>query len=235
MEFLIRYGRLGRSGSVLDIGCGSGRIAEPLSCYLSSEGVYRGFDLTETQIQRCRDIVRHPGFKFETIDIWHPLYNPEGKVAPSDFEFPYEDKQFDVVFAASIFSHLSKEVATDYLQEIARVLKPNGRAILSFFRVPKSECREMGGITNQLGSEEEGVYSYRFVKQAKGYYVHCDRRGTPKCHYHKDSPGDPVAYDLEELEEMAAGCSLSCSHFLEGAWRFTKYVHGWQDMLILQR
>ncbi len=41
LEFFIRYGRLSPSGCILDIGCGSGRMALPLSYYLSDEGTYQ--------------------------------------------------------------------------------------------------------------------------------------------------------------------------------------------------
>ncbi len=151
LEFIIRYGRLPTTGVVLDIGCGSGRIAQPLSQYLGPEGRYFGFDVTENRIAHCREIMKHPGFSFDLVDLHHPIYNPEGTVSSEEYVFPYDDNAFDVVFAASIFSHLDLNVSKSYLREISRVLKPDGRAILSFFEIPLDEKRHVGEITPTQG------------------------------------------------------------------------------------
>lgn len=234
LEFIIRYGRLSRDGSVLDIGCGAGRIAEPLSFYLGRRGRYRGFDVTAKQINRCRDLITHPRFQFDVIDLNHAIYNPQGRIKPEEFRFLFDDNSFDVVFAASIFSHLRLAVAKSYLSEIARVLRPNGRAILSFFAIPQEEKRAVGAVTSKLG-RGDGEYAYRFLSVGNGFYVHCDDAGLPKSHYVNDASGDPVAFDADALIGLAHERGLACLHFLEGAWRFTRYVHGWQDIVVLRK
>ena len=39
----------------------------------------------------------------------------------------------NLVFAASVFTHLVPETTARYIREAARVLKPGGRAVFSFF------------------------------------------------------------------------------------------------------
>jgi SAM-dependent methyltransferase len=119
---------------VLDIGSGGGRVAIPLSDYLT-DGRYEGFDTRERDVQWCRENItaRAPNFKFRHVDILNTTYNPEGTIQSSEFEFPYEDSQFDFVFLTSIFTHMLPADVEHYFAEIARVLKPDGRWLATWF------------------------------------------------------------------------------------------------------
>ncbi|WP_350337286.1 class I SAM-dependent methyltransferase [Mycobacterium tuberculosis] len=77
--------------AVLDVGCGSGRMALPLTGYLNSEGRYAGFDISQKAIAWCQEHITsaHPNFQFEVSDIYNSLYNPKGKYQSLDFRFPY--------------------------------------------------------------------------------------------------------------------------------------------------
>lgn len=78
---------------MLDVGCGSGRMALPLTGYLNSEGRYAGFDISQKAIAWCQEHITsaHPNFQFEVSDIYNSLYNPKGKYQSLDFRFPYPD------------------------------------------------------------------------------------------------------------------------------------------------
>ena len=67
------------------------------------------------------------------IDIRNSRYNPSGEIDASDYRFPYPDESFDIVFAASIFTHCLPEATINYIREAGRVLKPGGRCLFSFF------------------------------------------------------------------------------------------------------
>lgn len=56
---------------MLDVGCGSGRMALPLTGYLNSEGRYAGFDISQKAIAWCQEHITsaHPNFQFEVSDI----------------------------------------------------------------------------------------------------------------------------------------------------------------------
>ncbi len=53
------------SSTVLDIGCGCGRIAVPMAHYLTS-GVYHGVDIVKPMVDWCASQItsRHPNFHF---------------------------------------------------------------------------------------------------------------------------------------------------------------------------
>lgn len=128
---------------VLDIGCGVGRIAYPLTYYLKEGGGYEGFDISEKLIKWAKSEIslRFPNFNFQVVDIHNKMYNPEGNVQTLDFVFPYQDKSFDWVVLTSVFTHLQAKEVRHYLDEITRVLKPRGRCLCTCFLLnPESEA-----------------------------------------------------------------------------------------------
>ena len=121
------------SYKILDIGCGSGRMAVPLTKFLDS-GSYRGFDIFPSGIKWCQKNIssKYPNFHFTLADIYNKEYNPTGKIEPSKYKFPYDDDFFDFVFATSVFTHMLPEDLDHYFSEIKRVLKSNGKSFLTF-------------------------------------------------------------------------------------------------------
>ncbi|WP_374047825.1 methyltransferase domain-containing protein [Mangrovimonas sp. YM274] len=71
--------------------------------------------------------------KFKHIDVYNERYDPQGKVLASDFKFPFEANSFDFVFLTSVFTHMFEKYLENYLIEIRRILKPNGRCLFTFF------------------------------------------------------------------------------------------------------
>jgi len=98
--------------SVLDWGCGKGHVSKLLR------------DLGSVRIQSC-DVVsksEDSAFGQETPILDHLAL----KVTPLEHEYilPYEDSNFDVVLSVGVLEHVPNDIAS--LNEIARVLKPNG-------------------------------------------------------------------------------------------------------------
>jgi SAM-dependent methyltransferase len=119
-QILIQYG-LQPDGYVIDVGCGSGRLAKPLSEYL--RGPYLGIDIVPELLDYARDLVARPDWRFE--------------VAPG-LTIPERKERADTVCFFSVFTHLLHEQSFAYLQEARRVLKPGGCIVFSFleFAIP---------------------------------------------------------------------------------------------------
>jgi SAM-dependent methyltransferase len=137
-EFVLHFQRLGGlkpSSSVLDIGCGVGRMAMPLTEVLTEDATYIGFDVHRAMIRWCQRHItaRHPNFSFHVADVANPAYNPTGTQPPDEYVFPCESGTIDFAFATSVFTHLPTEASKRYIAETARVLRPRGRCLLTFF------------------------------------------------------------------------------------------------------
>jgi ubiquinone/menaquinone biosynthesis C-methylase UbiE len=132
---LVTLGGLQPHHRVLDVGCGIGRVAVPLTGYLGKEGSYEGFDIVRPGIRWCRRRIgsRYPNFRFRHIDLRNDLYNLSTGKRAKDFMFPYEDSDFDMVILTSVFTHMLLEDTDHYLSEIYRVLKPGGVCFATFF------------------------------------------------------------------------------------------------------
>jgi SAM-dependent methyltransferase len=135
LGLLIDQAQLRPGERVLDVGCGIGRLARPLTGYLSATGSYAGFDVVPAGIEWCRERIesRFANFRFELADVRNATYNPDGGADPAAYRFPYPDGSFDLAAATSLFTHLTPAAAANYLRETARVLAPGGRLLATFF------------------------------------------------------------------------------------------------------
>lgn len=133
MELTVTRGGIKPDSRILDVGCGVGRMALPLTSYLHT-GQYDGFDVVARAIRWCRRNItpRHRNFRFTHISVKNPHYSILGGGA-SRFAFPYESSDFDCVVAYSLFTHLQFEEICNYLRESYRVLAPGGKFVATFF------------------------------------------------------------------------------------------------------
>lgn len=118
---LKRYG-LAPDHRVIDVGCGSGRLAVPLSSFL--RGPYSGFDVVDDLVTYARDTVRRPDWRFDTVD---------------HIQIPEPDGCADMVCFFSVLTHLLHEQSYWYLEEARRVAKPGGTIVVSFLEFADRE------------------------------------------------------------------------------------------------
>jgi SAM-dependent methyltransferase len=141
---------LERQSAVLEIGCGLGRIAFPLRYVLDRQGRYDGFEIVRRKVDFLRDTFQraHPNFRFTWADVRNTHYNPGGAYTAAEYRFPYRDASFDVVFAASVFTHMAPANTANYFSETGRVVRPGGRALFSFFLLDRyrPEARRADGF-----------------------------------------------------------------------------------------
>ncbi|MGH7785985.1 MAG: methyltransferase domain-containing protein [Candidatus Binatia bacterium] len=136
--------------SILDFGCGCGRIARQLIQQRPPPRAYLGLDLHQGMIEWCRrNLAPHaPGFRFEHHDAYHPSLNSRGSRA--HLLLPAADRSFSLVNAWSVFTHLIEAQARHYLAEIARVLRPDGYLHATWFLFDKRQLPMMQDSQNAL-------------------------------------------------------------------------------------
>jgi SAM-dependent methyltransferase len=118
---LLRHYGLRPTHYLIDVGCGSGRLAKPLSSYLA--GRYLGTDLVQDLVDYARRLVNQPLWRFEVVD---------------HIGIPEQAGVADIVCFFSVLTHLLNEQSYWYLEEAKRVLRPGGKILFSFleFRQP---------------------------------------------------------------------------------------------------
>lgn len=213
--FLEKRGQLQPSERVLDLGCGPGHHARPLTEYLSNEGSFEGFDISKSSIEYCTEAyAEHTNFGFTHADIYNVHYNRAGKVKQRDYKLPYADSEFDLVYSVSLFTHLLPEDTVSYLKEIKQVLKDGGRFISSFF----------------LMTEEVRTRLPEAVRRAPYSFNHdCG-------HYHtldKDDPAQGVAYNEDWFRAVLAENGFRLCEVNYGRWSGERdMLHSLQDIVM---
>jgi SAM-dependent methyltransferase len=161
---------------VLDVGCGVGRLAIPLTRYLEGNGAYDGIDVIPELINWCMDNIstKYPNFRFQLADVYNGFYHPTGRAKASEYKFPYEHGSFHLVFLGSLFTHLPPAEVENYLSEIARVLRRGGRCMISVFLM------DGGSFKHKVSKPTDLDFQYKF----EGYYA-----------ANKDVPEAAIAYE----------------------------------------
>lgn len=159
---LVRECDITKESTVLDIGCGSGRLAIGLLNVCPGLHKYWGMDVHTSSIQWClRWITRyHPNFQFCCVSLRNDRYNAGGTRVGSDIQLPFKDGLFDVVFLVSVFTHMVRRHLVKYIEEIHRLLKPGGKAMFTIYVGEASALDQSGGRLFRV------VHTDRFLRGA---------------------------------------------------------------------
>lgn len=212
---LVELGGLQPGHAVLDVGCGAGRVARPLAGYLDAGGSYDGFDVDRDGIGWCRRrYARHQNFHFRVADVYHRRFSPRGAHAAAEYRFPYEDASFDFVILSGVLTHLLETEADHYLAETARVLRPGGRALATFFLLD----------ADSRAAIADGRAGLAFL--------------DPEAHVavlSEELPEEAVAYDAGWVGERLGEHGLSAVSTTPGAWSGREDAPLLQDIVVAER
>ena len=122
-----------RNCHILDWGCGPGRVIRHMPDVIGNGCTFYGSDYNAEYVEWCSKNIPDVTFKKNELDP--PL--------------PFNDRQFDLVYGISIFTHLSEQKHWEWFNEHMRVLKPGGILFITTH----------GDITrSNLTSSEDAVY-----------------------------------------------------------------------------
>jgi len=185
--------------SVIDIGCGAGRVAMGLHEVLRKNFSYIGFDIRYRDILFARENITREilDYQFVHLDFFNDRYNNKGRITGTEnYYFPALSGAFDIAIATSFFTHVDSAMAQKCLNEIFRTLKPGGTGFLTFF------------IMGNKGFKGENT-NRKFVKEFEpGCWT-----GDPENVYQS------VMFDSTLLQEMIAKAGLEIELTNPGLWR----------------
>jgi SAM-dependent methyltransferase len=214
-DILIPRGRLAPTMSILDVGCGNGAVARALTHYLRPPGRYDGLDVNAGSVAWLKEHYQpYPDFRFTHADVRNKVYNPGGRQDAVKFALPFTDANFDVVLLKSVFTHMLPHDVRTYLGEISRVLKPAGRAVLTFFLLNDQSraALQRGGAPLSMG------FTYK---------------GDEACRIHKpDVPEWAVSHDERRIRGYCADAGLAVVELAFGNWSGQPSQLGLQDLVV---
>lgn len=216
VEMLRREADLGPADVVLDLGCGLGRVAIPLQRLLK-DGAYEGMDVVPAYVEwdRAQITSRSPSFRFRLLDVHSSMYNPASGNEPAGVTFPYPDAHFTIAIATSLFSHLLPDATRRYFAETARVLRPGGRVVFTFFlldEVTRERSRRLETYPTFTETFEHGLLN------------------------NLERPEDAVAYDVDWLLAALREAGLEPRMPVRwGKWSGKPDPLSYQDVIIADR
>lgn len=212
--YFVELADLQPSDRVLDVGSGIGRMAIPLTNYLSQEGEYWGFDIVEKGVEWCQDHIspRFRNFHFQHSDVYNKLYNPNGRIQAQNFQFPFANESFDFVLLTSVFTHMLPSDLENYLSEIARVLKTEGKCLITFFLLTEA--------SEELVRSDHSTLDFRFKV---GACLTID----------ESTPEKAVAYKQEFVERLFGQYGLKINQPIHhGSWCKGDGSLPYQDLVV---
>lgn len=213
---LVRTTALTPGSRVLEIGSGLGRIAYPLTFYLSN-GQYVGLEIVKQSVDFCAQHVAplaKARFDFLHVDIHNEFYNPASEKRLADYVFP-ELGEFDVVFMSSVCTHLNDQELDIYLDKAAQWTRRGGDFWATFFLIDSSvEC--------QLAEyRSETSLPFDLSSQGPDYYLD-SRRSTVA-----------VAYRTDYIRSLYSAHGFSLKSLDLGVWSGAKRNYaGYQDLIV---
>ncbi len=141
-DLLTRFG-LQDSHYLIDVGCGSGRLAHKLTVEH-----YLGTDVVPELLDNARAICAKPEWRFELVN---------------NIVIPEQDGPADMVCFFSLFTHLLHEDSFRYLREARRVLRPQGRAVFSFLEFSAPDHWKIFDNMIQIRDQHQEVPHTQFI------------------------------------------------------------------------
>lgn len=211
---------------ILDVGCGTGLLGIAAEPFLGQDGKYIGLDVMKKDIDFCRRHYTSKSFEFIHFDVNNPAYAPAQKDTKS--KWPVESESFDLTTALSVWTHLNEEDALFYFKEVSRVLKPGGKAIVTFFLLDEVYERSLSMRSRQEGRFHMTLQD-QWVFDQPSY--RSDAWRHPKW---AKVPESAIGITNVGLDRLTSNSGLKLIEQYQGNWKEVPGVF-FQDVLIFKK
>jgi SAM-dependent methyltransferase len=211
---LVRYG-LTEDASILDVGCGYGRLALGVLHSTNHRGPYLGFDVLGRHVEWCRANLgsTFPWMHFVHLDIRNERYNPTGVIEATRASFPADGASTDVIAMFSVFTHMYRPDVKRYLDEIGRVLRFGGVAITTWFLFDEDRLAQI--------NSSESMFPMTYVLD------------EVTRHSEADNPLHAIAYEERAVLALAQAAGLEVFTAERGRWT-GEPGRSLQDIIVFQ-
>jgi SAM-dependent methyltransferase len=203
-----------RDYSIVDLGCGCGRIATYLAQWLESSK-FLGVDIWRAGIDWATD---HITATYGNYRFHCSVPGQKGYESSEHHQVPVDAAKTDYVISTSLFTHLDVGACDGYLREIGRILKPGALAYLTFFFRDEQSVAAAEQIARRLNlpmTKEPDAWFYG----RKGYI--------------------DIFHDRERVTAVATRAGLLPVLHRDGHWRgparSSTNPMAFQDLLVFQK
>lgn len=212
--------------AILDVGCGTGLLSIASSPFVQDGGKYVGIDVMKKDVEFCKSHYPPAHHEFIHFDINNPFYAPSQ--ASEKIPWPLENDRFDLVSALSVWTHLNEEDSLFYLQEVHRVLKPEGKAIITFFILDEIYQQSLEKRMNETG-RFHGTEQTRWIFDKPAY----DSKEW-FCPEWVKIPENAIGITDHGFKEMTSKSGLTVKEHYQGNWKEISGLY-FQDVIVLEK
>lgn len=211
---------------LLDVGCGTGIMAIASEPFLGDRGRYIGIDVSKRDVEFCRQHYPQANFSFRHLNASNPAYAAERKAGRAKWEVG--DESIDAVTALSVWTHMNEEDAVFYFREVNRVLRPGGKAIITFYLLDDLYHRAVPNWTERTG---------RYNNSNQNSRIFTTPSSESKNWFHPDwvaRPEDTIGVTPAGIQTLLEGTRLSLAETFAGNWKEVPGVF-YQDVLVFEK
>jgi len=211
---------------ILDVGCGTGLLGIASEPFVGDGGTYTGIDVMKADINFCKSHFKAGNYRFIHFDVANPTYaeKQSNELKP----WPIADNSLDLVTALSVWTHLNERDAVFYFKEVQRVLKPGGKAIITFFLLDKY-------YEDSIPRRQDETGRYHSTGQ-KGWMFDVSAYGSENWFTMPTAvhPEDAIGVTPEGLDILLKASELKLAQAYPGNWKEMPGVF-FQDVLVFQK
>ncbi|MBI2875332.1 MAG: class I SAM-dependent methyltransferase [Candidatus Tectomicrobia bacterium] len=211
---------------ILDIGCGTGLLAIASEPFIGDSGKYIGIDVSKEDISFCKKHYLEDNFSFIHLNVYNQTY--ASKQNTNKMKWDISNESMDMVAALSVFTHFNEDDAIFYFREIDRVLKPGGKAIITFFLLNDTYYQTLQNKSNtrsKYHNTRQDAWIFDQPCSKSNHWLHPQWVKQPE---------DAIGVAPVGIESLQQGTRLFLTETYEGNWKEVPGIF-FQDILVFQK
>ena len=174
----------------------------------------------------CRSHFKFGNYNFIHLDVANPTY---ASAQSSQLKaWPAQDASQDLVTALSVWTHLNETDALFYMKEIHRVLKKDGKAIVTFFVLDDDYKNSLTRRSDQIGrfhntNQNGWIFNVNAYGSENWFTVPSAR-----------TPEDAIGVTEKGMDILLKNSGFKIKQYYPGNWKENPGVF-FQDILVLEK